>query len=323
MKKVEKGYKKYKFVLLLLVFMMFLCTGCSGREKEQMLYREKGIALMENGKYEKALEEFQNALDLSLGEIGEKELDICFYKAEAQYYLNDIEGAKNTYTAIINYNEDPKAYFLRGNLYYSLGDEVSALSDYTMAIENDKKAYDLYIGVYEALKAHGKDTEAQAYLYQALDVKGNRAYDKMQKGRIQFLLGETETAISLLEEAIKGKETDAYFYLAEVQETLGETAKAQENIQAYIKGNDVDSYKLFQVANMELGKGNFDMAISCLNQALALDNVPNKQMIMKTLVIAYEHSRDFESAKKWMADYMAAYPDDEEAKREFTFLETR
>jgi len=109
-----------------------------------------------------------------------------------------------------------------------------------------------------------------------------------------------------LEEAVKSKETDAYFYLAEVQENLGETSKAQENIKAYIEGKDVDSYKLFQVANMELEKGNFDMAISCLHQALSLDNVPNKQMIMKTLVIAYEHNRDFESAKKLMAEYIDA-----------------
>ena len=200
---------------------------------------------------------------------------------------------------------------------------MNALSDYTMAIEQDKKEYELYIGIYEALMAHGKDVDAKSYLYQALDIAGKSAYDKMQKGRIQFLLGETETAISLLEEAIKGKEADAYFYLAEVLETIGENAKAQENIKAYIDGNDIDSYKLFQVANMELGKGNFDMAISCLNLALTLDNVPNKQMIMKTLVIAYENSRDFDSAKKWMADYMEAYPDDEEAKREFTFLDTR
>lgn len=323
MKNVKNRYKKYKFGILLLVLVAFLCTGCSGREEEQMLHRQNGINLMENGKYEKALEEFQLALDLSLGEIGEKEVDICFYKAEAQYYLNDVEGAKNTYTAIINYNEDAKAYFLRGNLYYSLGDEGNALSDYEAAIENDKKDYDLYIGVYEALLAHGKEGEALSYLNHALEIGGNKAFDKMQKGRIHFLLGETEEAISLLEEAIKGKEKDAYFYLADVYEAIGEEEKAQENINAYIEGKDVDSYKLFEVANAELGRGNFDMAIQCLNQALELKSVPNKQMIMKTLVIAYEHSRDFESAKKVMTEYIEAYPDDEEALREYTFLETR
>lgn len=323
MKNVKKAHKKYKFGLLLLVCVVFLCTGCSGREKEQMLHREKGINLMENGKYEKAMEEFQLALDLSLGEIGEKEVDICFYKAEAQYYLNDVEGAKETYTAIIDFNEDAKAYFLRGNLYYSLGDEGNALSDYEAAIENDKKNYELYMGVYEALTAHGKEKEALTYLNHALNMSGNTAYDKMQKGRIHFMLGEAEEAVSLLEEAIKGREKDAYFYLADVYEAMGDEAKAQENITAYVEGKDLDSYKLFQVANSEIGKGNYDMAIQCLNKALELKNVPNKQMILKSLAIAYEHNRDFETAKKLMEEYIETYPDDEEAAREYTFLETR
>ena len=323
MKNIKNRHKKYKFGVLVLVVVVFLCTGCSGREEKQMSHREKGIQLMENGKYEKALEEFQAALDLSLGEIGEKEVDICFYKAETQYFLNDIEGAKNTYTAIINFNEDPKAYFLRGNLYYSLGDEGNALNDYEEAIERDKKDYDVYIGVYEALLAHGKDGEALSYLNQALEISGNTAFDKMQKGRIHFLLGETETAGSLLEEAIKGKEEEAFYYLAEVQEALGNATEAEANIKAYVASAEVDSYKLFHVANDQLGKGNYEMAISCLNQALELKQVPNRQMIMKTLVIAYEHNREFETAKTLMAEYVESYPDDEAAKREFTFLETR
>lgn len=303
--------------------MILVCTGCNSREKDQMSYRQKGINLMENGKYEEALVEFQNALDLSLGEIGEEEVDICFYKAEAQYYLGDVEGAMSTYSAIIDFNEDAKAYFLRGNLYYSLGEEAKALGDYASAIENDKKDYDLYIGVYEVLNAHGKDKEAQEYLNQALEISGNSAFDKMQKGRIHFLLGETDEAVSLLEEAIKGKEEEAYYHLAEIQESLGNEKEAQDNITAYIESDDVDSYNLFHVANDQLGKGNYEMAIQCLTQALELDSVPNKQMVMKTLVIAYEHNRDFESAKKLMAEYIEAYPDDEEAKREYTFLETR
>ena len=323
MKNMKNRYKQHKFGVLVLVVVMFLCTGCSGREEEQMSHREKGIQMLENGKYEKALEEFQAALDLSLGEIGEKEVDICFYKAEAQYRSKEIEGAKNTYSAIINFNEDPKAYFLRGNLYYSRGDEGNALNDYDEAIKNDPKNYEAYIGVYEALLAHGKEGEALAYLNQALDIKGNTAFDKMQKGRINFLLGETETAISLLEEAIRGREEEAYYYLAEVNEALGNAAEAEKNITAYVSSDDVDSYNLFHVANDQLGKGNYEMAISCLNQALELKQVPNKQMVMKTLVIAYEHNREFEAAKTLMAEYVECYPDDEEAKREFTFLETR
>ena len=315
--------KKIKCLLILGVLMLSLCTGCNEREASQLTYRQKGISLMENGKYEEALVEFQNALDMSLGDIGEEEIDICFYKAEAQYELGDVESAMKTYTSILEVEENAKAYFLRGNLYYSLGNEENALSDYAAAVEHAPKEYELYIGVYEALTAHGKDKEAQEYLNQALEIKGNSAYDKMQKGRIQFLLGESDTAIALLEEAIKGKETEGYFYLAEIQEALGNTQAAEENITAYIESGKVDSYNLFEVANSQLGKGNYAMAIQCLNQALALETVPNKQMILKTLIIAHEQNRDFGTAKELMAEYIEAYPDDEEAMREYTFLETR
>ena len=288
-----------------------------------MAYREKGISLMQNGKYEEALVEFQNALDCALGEIGDTEVDICFYKAESQYYTGDIQGAMDTYSSIIAFCDDARAYFLRGNLYYSLGNEQNALMDYEAAIENNPKEYELYMGIYEALAAHGKESEAQAYLKQALEIKGDKAYDKMQKGRICFLLGDTTQALSLLEEAVNGKETEAYFYMAEVQEAVGDSQAAQESITSYIESGNLDSYHLFTVANSQLSKGHYEMAIECLNQALALENVPNKQIIMKTLVIAHEQNRDFETAKKLMVEYLEKYPDDEEAKREFTFLETR
>ncbi|MBQ2901450.1 MAG: tetratricopeptide repeat protein [Agathobacter sp.] len=316
--------KKIVYMVAVGVLALVLCTGCgSERKEEQQSLRLEGITLMENGKYEEALEKFQEALDLSLGKVNDIEMDICFYKAEAQYMLEDAEGALETYTAIVDYNENAKAYFLRGNLYYSLGEEEKALKDYAAAIEQESKDYDLYIGVYEALTANGKEKEAQDYLNQALEIKGDSAYDKMQKGRINFLLGENKKALSLLEEAAKGKEKKSFYYLAEIYSIMGDEASSQSNMKSYLESGETDSYTLFQIANDELGKANFDMAISCLKSALELEKVPNKQIIMKTLVIAYEQKLDFASALEVMQKYVEAYPDDEEAKRELTFLETR
>ena len=316
--------KKITYIALLVAMAMLFATGCSNeRVEEQKEHRLEGITLMENGKYEKALEEFQAALDLSLGRVGETELDICFYKAEAQYMLEDLEGALATYTAIIDLNENAKAYFLRGNLYYSLGEEENALKDYAKALEQEKDNYELYIGVYEALTAHGQDKAAQDYLNQALEIKGNSAYDKMQKGRINYLLGENQTALSLLEEAAKGREKKAFYYLAEIYSLMGDEASSDSNMKSYLESGAADSYSLFEIANDELGKGNFQMAIECLNSALELEKVPNKQILMKTLVIAYEQNLDFETAEELLIEYIKLYPDDEEAKRELTFLETR
>lgn len=320
----DSKIKKILYTTVIAVLALGLCTGCSNERKEdQRELRIKGITLMENGKYEEALEEFQSALDLSLGKVGEVEMDICFYKAEAQYMLGDVDGAMATYTAIIDFNDNAKAHFLRGNLYYSKGEEENALKDYNAAMEQEKKDYELYIGVYEALTAHDKEKEAQDCLNQALELKGNSSYDKMQKGRINYLLGEHETALKLLEEAAKGKQKQAYYYLAEIYSLMGEEESAKSNMKAYMESGIADSYGLFSIAEDELAKGNYDMAIECLTAALALEKVPNKQIIMKNLVVAYEKKLDFASALEVMTEYVAAYPDDEEAKRELTFLETR
>ena len=109
--------------MALLMGMVFLCTGCGERKEKQLTSRELGITYMEQGDYEAALLAFQDALDEALGEIGETEMDICFYKAECLYRLGDAQGAMDVYTAIISFNEDAEAFFLRGNLYYSQNNE--------------------------------------------------------------------------------------------------------------------------------------------------------------------------------------------------------
>ena len=316
--------RRLLYITTMLTAVLFLCTGCSNeREEKQMQLREQGITYLENGQYEEALEAFQGALDESLGEIGEVEVDICYYKAEAQYMSGDVEGAIATYTAIIGYNHAPKAYYLRGNLYYSKNDEEATLKDYASAAEYDNQTdYELYIGIYEAMKAHD-NTNGTDYLDKALNIKGETAYDKMQKGRIKFFLGIYGDAVTMLEEAAAGKEYEAYYYLSEVHLATNDMEKAQNNMNAYITSGVADSYKLYNIAETQLIKGNYAISISCLEAALKLETVPNKQIVMKTLAIAYEKTSNFVAARDILTDYVKLYPEDEEAKRELTFLETR
>lgn len=328
--------RKIVYIATILATAILLCTGCSSERKEkQLTLREQGITHLENEQYDKALAVFQSALDESLGKIGEVELDICYYKAQAQYLSGDVEGAIATYTAIINYNNAPKAYYLRGNLYYSLyqaGEteseqdvdyETMAIADYAQAVKYEKSDYELYIGIYEALNAHDKQAEGLEYLAKALELQGNTAYDKMQKGWIHFLLGEYGEAVALLKEAAEGKELESYYCLAEVYLTTGDMENAQNNMNAYISSGIADAHKLYNVAKLQMSKENYEMAINCLESALKLEKVPNKQIVMKTLVIAYEKINNFIAARDVLTDYVQQYPEDEEAARELTFLETR
>lgn len=47
-----------------------------------------------------------------MGSVGAEELDICYYKAKAQYLSGDVDGAIDTYTVIIDYDKDSDAYYL-------------------------------------------------------------------------------------------------------------------------------------------------------------------------------------------------------------------
>ncbi len=316
---------KHKLIILLTISMILCLTGCSGeRIQRKLTYREEGIAYMEEEKYEQALESFQLALDESLGKIDNTTLDICFYKAKAQYLLNDTKGALETYDAIITYNDSPKAYFLRGNLYYTLGKEAEAFSDYKKAAEVESADYELYIGIYNVLMEMGKEKEGQEYLNKALEINEKNTADKLQEGYINFLLGEYETAVSLLEEA-SVKEVDANFYLFQVYEAMGDGVNANKYLNSYLESKKVDSYKLYEVGKSQMEEKNYKLAITCFENAMELEEVPNKQQIMKQLVRAYELSYDFVSAKRCMAEYVAQYPEDEDEMiiKEYEFLQTR
>ena len=316
--------KRFLYMAILMITVLLICTGCSSeREERQLQLREQGISYLENGDYEKALNAFQAALDESLGEIGAMELDICYYKAEAQYMLGQIEEAIHTYTAIIGYNNSSKAYYLRGNLYYSQGKEAIALSDYESAIKYDGKSdYELYIGIYESMTANG-NSEGVAYLEKAANLKGDSAYDKMQKGRIHFMMGRYGDSVAALTEGAAGGEAESYYYLAEVYLATDKREEAKGALASYIASDVADSYRLYHIADTQITKGNYDIAIDCLEAALELELIPNKQIVMKSLVIVYEKVSDFTSARNVLEEYVKIYPEDEEAKRELTFLETR
>jgi tetratricopeptide (TPR) repeat protein len=311
----------YVLLPLLLVFSMTACGN--SRQKDQDAYRQYGLNCLAEGKYEDAANAFQLALNQSRGTVGEKEIDICYYKAQAQYQSGSYQDAADTYTAIIDYNADPQAYFLRGNLYFQIGQAENGTSDFAAAVAEDAKNYELYIGIYETLAANGMETEGEEYLNTALAIRGEKAYDKLEKGRIYLLLGDTENALSYLQDAVeKGNET-ANFYLAEAYEAAGDSEKADSCFQTYLDCGIADSAELCQMGERQMMQGNDSRALEYFSAALELENVPNKQTILKDMVIAYETLGDFSSAKNIMQQYLTLYPDDETAQREMTFLETR
>ena len=75
---------------------------------------------MKEAKYEDAVSSFQKALDQSLGRIRAQELDVCYYKALAQYKSGDTKAAIKTYDGLVDYDKKNwEVYYLRGCLLYT------------------------------------------------------------------------------------------------------------------------------------------------------------------------------------------------------------
>ena len=117
--------------------------------------------------------------------------------------------------------------------------------------------------------------------------------------------------------------TDANFYLAQVSEATGDSDAADSYVQAYLDSGNVDSEDMYEIGKQQMDKGDYDHAVTYFEAGLAMEEVPNKQALMKKCIAAYEYKNDFESAKKMMAEYVEAYPDDQDAAREYVFLQTR
>lgn len=91
--------------------------------------------------------------------------------------------------------------------------------------------------------------------------------------------------------------------------------------------NDTDKtgtlYNL--LGNCEMKLTNPEAALKNYKLALAAEGNSEKliQEVKFNMIAAYEAQEDWESAKAQLAEYLAAYPDDENAKKESEFLETR
>lgn len=320
----SKGNKKFTYILVAALLTAAL-TGCSNEKQEnQDAYRQIGINCMAQKDYEGAVSAFDSALSQKIGKIGAEEVDICYYKAAAQYANGDTEGAIATYDALLDYDEEnADAYYLRGSMYLVLGDTAAAQADYNSAVTNDSDDYELYVNVYEQLNGAGLTTEASAYLDQALEIKGDSADDHLWKGRIYQLLAQYENAETELKVALEKKSVEANLYLAQIYEVQGDTDTATTYYQAYLDSGEADSEVMYALGKVELNKENYADAITYFQSGLEMEEVTNQQELMQNLIIAYEKNLDFASAKTVMEQYLEEYPEDEDAQREYTFLCTR
>lgn len=318
-----------KSAACLLVFALLGSAGLTGCQDEktienQQAYRKVGINKMNQGDYAGAVESFQKALDLSKADVRNLELDICYYKATAQYNSGDTKGALETCQALINFEEkDAKAYFIRGCIYLKEGEQEKAKTDYEKALGYCGKNYSLYLSAYENLAGAGFTQEAEELIAKALKLEGDKPEDYRERGHIYLIRGEYEKARKELDKAINGGDDKALLYLAQVYEAQGQEKKAAPMYENYLKKNGSDASTLVLMGEAQLKSGEYQKALELFQQALKAKDPGTEKQLRRNEIICYENLLDFATAKEKMVSYLKDYPEDEEAQRENIFLQTR
>ncbi len=292
-------------------------------EDGRQLYRGMGIAYMGNGSYTEAERSFEKALSFSNGLVKKIDYDINYYLAMAQYKAGEIDEAIKTYDAILAMDEkSADGHYLRGRVRLLKNDREGAVEDYDRALEIKPSDYDLYINIFESLKAAGYDSDARSYLDRALERK-----DKMteyQSGVFAYYMGKYDDARSLLESVrTKNDSEELILYLGKTYDALGDMNYASSLYTEYIGKNGPCASICNELGLVDIKKQEYSAALEMFEKGKELNDPAYTQSIMFNEIVAYEYLLDFKKAAVLMEEYLEKYPEDETAQREYIFLSTR
>lgn len=326
MKKVDKMRKKKRYPALCATACLaavFLLSGCASEQErleKEAAYRAIGINAMEEQDYPAAMEAFNQALAQAKG-IGADEMDICYYKAAAQFAAGSFSDAAETYGALLEADgKNADAYFLRGCVFLKINESAKAVEDFEKAVKyaaNDE----IYLLISDSLRGSGYEAEANAYLDEALEKKSGRsAVNDTVKGRIYLEREQYEEAAQALAEAVEKGDINANLYLAKAYGALGREKEKEACIDAYVEANPESGVAYGQLGRRAMEEGDYARAAQYFSSGLELEQVTNEQELLSNLIAALELDGDFEGAKEKMSEYVRNYPEDAAAQREYWFL---
>ncbi len=299
-------------------------AGEAAGEDRELLYRAKGIAYIGKTQYAEAVSSFLEALSCCDGTLTSLEFDINYYLATAYYKNGDYRDAFDTYSAILALRpKEVTAYYLRGIAAITMGYHDQAVTDFDKAISLNKDNYSMYIDIYLIMDKYGYTQEGQEYLENAMSI-GSRSMSDYDKGRICYYMGDYENACVYLDSANKTSTNETIVLeLGKAYEATGDVNFAASIYVNYLSNYGESAPIYNQLGTCKLSTGDYQAALEAIESGIAMNNMDVMQTLKYNEIVAYEYLGDFKKACVLMENYLAAYPDDTRAAREYEFLRTR
>ncbi len=293
-------------------------------EDGRLIARGRGIAKLGQADYEGAKESFLEALALSDGFIRDIDYDINYYLADAYVGLGDYEAAESTYSSIIDMREESKAYYLRGCMRLKLDMFSLAKDDFDKAAKIDPDDTGLIIKIFMMLEEAGYKEAGLEYINGILDGT-DKNISSMDKGKLYYYMEDYQTAAVSLEEARNADQdnAEATLYLGRSYEAIGEYNYASNVYESFLARNSSEALIYDQLAICRMKLGEYSKALDSIQAGMQIGEPSVMRSLAFNEIIAYEHLGEFKKAQALVGSYLEMYPEDEAAKREQIFLQTR
>ena len=240
-------------------------------------------------------------------------------------FSGDYKEAAKIFTELIdNYGEEAHILADRAYTYQKIGEFNKGLEDYDKAIALEANNYEYYFRKFYLLRDMGLETEATDILSKAAQLEVRTKADKFNFAKIHFYQGLYDQALTELSESFANGFTDAYFYIGEIYNNKKDYSTAKYYYEKYIEEGGINIPEVYnQVASCLIRMGNYEQALSYIEIGLGYADSDSNRVLLKNEIIVYEKLGEFDKALAKIHSYLSAYPNDEDASREKSFVESR
>lgn len=292
-------------------------------EDLQLASRGEGIAYMGLGDYAKAESAFLESIQNADNKLTELEYDTNYYLAAAYMKQGKYEDAKEIYSAIIALkNKELDAYYLRACVLLKQNHYEEALTDFEKAFSLDSDNLKLITDAYVEMEAAGFGEEGKAYLSAFLEKKDKNLSDA-EKGTIYYYLEDYQNARVYLDGSVNGNDAGKSLLLGHTYEQLGDMNYATVVYQTYLDSNMPDAAIYNSLGMCLMKQEKYEEALAAFEAGIEIGDTPYIQELKYNRIVANEYLGNFSQAKEQMREYIALYPEDAKAGREYEFLQTR
>jgi serine/threonine-protein kinase len=260
------------------------------------------------GQYEKAAEQFQQAVQL------DPTNDRAYTTLASTYqHLNQVDKAEETYKRAISIRPQYwRVYNLLAGFYASQAEYAKAATMARRATELDPDSYLAFNSLGAALLYAGKDDEAVPALQRSIAIRPSyAAYSNIAVA--QFRLRDFKNSAASFREALKLDDTnyqiwsglgDALFYGGEIAPAMDSYRKAIGLADQQLKINPRDAGILGDLASYYSMLGERAKSLNYLDKSLQLGH-GDKELLFNAAQV-YNQLRETGSALEWLGKALAA-----------------